>query len=324
MFNGINMKNPKVTVLMSVYNGGKYLREAIESILNQTFKDFEFLIINDGSTDRTAEILQSYDDPRIKIINNEKNIGLTKSLNKGLKMARGEYIARMDADDISMPERLEKELTTITNDKEIGMVTSWIDEISQIVTHSDYSTRVRTTNFPEEIFYTLLFHNCIAHSTVLFNKELVLSLGGYDESYEQSQDYDLWIKLSRVSKIVKLREVLVRRRSHENTISRTNIQQKVNADKIFLKNICKLLSEDISPQILLQIRDNNAGIRNLIQSILIIDKINDRIVEIAPVGLDRKKLRSCGKRKKRLLIYNTLTNALTRGIIGRRKGTLTI
>ena len=232
------MKNPKVTVLMSVYNGGKYLREAIESILNQTFKDFEFLIIDDGSTDRTPEILQSYDDPRIKIINNERNIGLTKSLNKGLKMARGEYIARMDADDISMPERLEKELTTITNDKEIGMVTSWIDEISQIVTHSDYSTRVRTTNFPEEIFYTLLFHNCIAHSTVLFNKELVLSLGGYDESYEQSQDYDLWIKLSRVSKIVKLREVLVRRRSHENTISRTNIQQKVNADKIFLKNIC--------------------------------------------------------------------------------------
>ena len=116
------MKNPKVTVLMSVYNGEKYLQEAIDSILEQTFKDFEFLIINDGSTDKTGEILESYHDLRIKIINNEKNIGLTKSLNKGLKLARGEYIARQDADDISMPERLEKEVEFLETHQDYAVV----------------------------------------------------------------------------------------------------------------------------------------------------------------------------------------------------------
>jgi len=90
------MLNPKVTVLMSIYNGEKYLKEAVDSILNQTFKDFEFLIIDDGSTDRSLEILESYNDPRIIIVQNKKNIGLTRSLNKGLKLAKGKYIARQD------------------------------------------------------------------------------------------------------------------------------------------------------------------------------------------------------------------------------------
>jgi glycosyltransferase involved in cell wall biosynthesis len=92
------MDNPKITVLMPVYNGERYLRQAMDSILNQSVEDYEFLIINDGSTDRTLEILQSYKDPRIKVINNEGNIGLTAFLNRGLKIAKGEYIARMDAD----------------------------------------------------------------------------------------------------------------------------------------------------------------------------------------------------------------------------------
>ena len=94
---------PKVTVLMSVYNSEKFLRESINSILEQTFKDFEFLIINDGSTDSSREIILSYNDPRITLFDNKNNIGLTKSLNKGLDLAKGEYIARQDADDISLP-----------------------------------------------------------------------------------------------------------------------------------------------------------------------------------------------------------------------------
>jgi len=125
------MKNPEVTVLMSVYNGEKYLREAIDSILNQTFTDFEFLIVNDGSTDRTAEILRSYDDPRIIIINNEKNIGLTKSLNIGLRMAKGEYIARMDADDVSMPERLQKQIELLNQKKNTGLVGTYYTIINE-------------------------------------------------------------------------------------------------------------------------------------------------------------------------------------------------
>ena len=101
---------PEVTVLMSVFNGEKYLRESIDSILNQTFSDFEFLIINDGSTDSSRKIILSYDDSRIILVDNNENSGLSKSLNIGIHRGQGEYIARQDADDVSHPKRLEKEL----------------------------------------------------------------------------------------------------------------------------------------------------------------------------------------------------------------------
>ena len=106
------MHQPKVSVVMSAYNGERYLREAVESILNQTFNDFEFIIIDDGSTNSTGQILSSYaaQDPRIVLIRNRENIGLTKSLNKGLALARGEYIARMDADDVSLPNRFSEQV----------------------------------------------------------------------------------------------------------------------------------------------------------------------------------------------------------------------
>ncbi len=112
------MNNPKITVLMSVYNGEKYLRNAVGSILNQTITDFEFIIINDGSTDGSREILESYNDDRIVLIN-QNNTGLTKALNKGLSLARGEYVARIDADDSANPARLEKQLIFLRNNQEI-------------------------------------------------------------------------------------------------------------------------------------------------------------------------------------------------------------
>src|SRR5665647_430445 len=102
--------NPKVTVLIAVYNGGRFLREALDSVLAQTFTDFELLVVNDGSTDETATILESYSDQRIRVITNGKNIGVVGSLRRGLNYARGEYIARIDADDIALPERLEKQV----------------------------------------------------------------------------------------------------------------------------------------------------------------------------------------------------------------------
>ncbi|HKQ33129.1 MAG TPA: glycosyltransferase family A protein, partial [Thermodesulfobacteriota bacterium] len=120
---------PKVTVLMTVYNGEKFLNEAIDGILNQTFRDFEFLIINDGSTDGSREIIKSYKDPRINLVDNESNIGLTASLNRGLSLAGGEYIARQDADDISLPERLEKQISILERNPDIALLGSWYLEI---------------------------------------------------------------------------------------------------------------------------------------------------------------------------------------------------
>ena len=118
--------NPLVTVLMSVYNGEKYLERAIKSILNQTFKDFEFLIINDGSTDNSVKIIQSFNDLRLRLIHNESNIGLIKTLNKGLKLSNGKYIARMDCDDISLPKRLSIQASFMEKYPEIGVCGSWV------------------------------------------------------------------------------------------------------------------------------------------------------------------------------------------------------
>ena len=118
------MSHPKVTLLMSVFNGQSYLKEAIESILNQTFEDFEFLIINDASKDNSLRIIQSFDDSRIKLVHNSDNIGLTKSLNKGIDLAKGEFIARMDCDDISLPERLSMQVSFMDKNPDIGILSS--------------------------------------------------------------------------------------------------------------------------------------------------------------------------------------------------------
>ncbi len=125
------MDHPKVTVLLPVYNGARFLRQAIDSVLSQTWKDFELLVVNDGSTDGTAAILESYSDPRIRILSNVQNIGLTLSLNKGLQSARGEYIARIDADDIALPIRLEKQVSYLDQHPEVGLVATGVKVIDE-------------------------------------------------------------------------------------------------------------------------------------------------------------------------------------------------
>jgi glycosyltransferase involved in cell wall biosynthesis len=200
---------------MSVYNGEKYLNEAIDSILGQTIKDFEFLIVNDGSTDKTGEILKSYNDPRIKIINNEKNIGLTKSLNKGLKLARGEYIARMDADDISMPERLEKEVDFLEIHQDYAVVGTFVKILNK------NSEIVRLWDRPiknTEIREFLRKDNCIVHGSVMVRKSSLHNVGFYDKLMVRSQDYDLWLKLSEKYCLANIPEYLYIRREHDDII----------------------------------------------------------------------------------------------------------
>lgn len=225
------MKDSKVTVLMSVYNGEKYLREAIDSILNQTFRNFEFLIINDGSTDRTAEILESYNDPRIKIINNERNMGLTKSLNKGLKMARGEYIARMDADDISEPNRLKKQVEFLDMHPSIGVVginSYIIDESGNILTKMERPTS------HEKIIAKILGENQMVHGSLMMRKKLLETRGYYDEEFVLAQDYELLLRLSSITKLANLSEQLHRwRRDTSRGISTTKRKYQIAVrDKI--------------------------------------------------------------------------------------------
>ena len=222
------MKNPKVTVLMSAYNGEKYLREAIDSILGQTFKDFEFLIINDGSTDKTGEILKSYNDPRIKIINNNKNIGLTKSLNKGLKLARGEYIARQDADDISLPTRFEEELKFFEKNSNVALVGTdyfLINEKDEII----HTVNCFTEN--RKLKEKLLEGNQFAHGSIIFKKECVEKVGMYREEFKFAQDFDFTLRISEEFDVANIPKSLYKWRINIDSVS---VKKKTLQDKYAL------------------------------------------------------------------------------------------
>ena len=216
---------------MSVYNGEKYLSEAIESILNQTFKDFEFLIINDGSTDSSREIILSYDDYRIKLIENDNNIGLTKSLNKGVDIACGKYIARMDADDISMPERLEKQVDFMENHEDIAVCGS----CATIINGNDieYSSFINPET-SSEIKVALFFFNPIAHPTAMIRKDVLNAIGNYDPYFEKTQDYNLWYRIYLEDyDFYNFQEKLLIYRNHKTNITNTNLDKQ-----LFYANIC--------------------------------------------------------------------------------------
>ncbi len=300
-----NMTNPKITVLMSVHKGEKYLREAVDSILNQTFKDFEFLIINDGSTDRTAEILQSYHNSRIRIINNEKNMGLTKSLNKGLRLAKGEYIARMDADDISYPNRLEVQYEYMEKNPDVGIVGSWNDVIDNVGNRTDFW---KCNYSSEDIYYILNFRNCLTHCSILFKKELVINNGGYNETIKNAQDYELWSRISKVTKIHQIQKVLVKWRITNNSISSKRRSSQTETVKTVVENNLEhLIDRKIDDEILCFIWDNFENINydyldtftknELLYSIQLINKINEKIVDNAPCSLNKEKIRKISERK---------------------------
>jgi len=208
---------PKVTVLMSVYNGEKYLREAIDSILDQTFCDFEFLIINDGSTDSSTDIIRSYDDSRIRLIENEKNIGLTRSLNKGLKLARGEYIARMDADDISLPDRLEEQVSFLDEHKNVAIVSSSVIFINSCGKKVGSWNLAANSDEIKKIF--LKDQNQIAHPFSMYKKKCVEKVGMYREEFEVAQDVDLWMRMIEQYDIANIKETLGMHRIGQNSIS---------------------------------------------------------------------------------------------------------
>ena len=209
-------KAPAISVIMAVYNGEKFLRQAIDSILNQTLGDFEFIIINDGSTDDTQNILESYSDPRIDLYQHE-NIGLTKSLNRGLKEAKGRYIARMDADDISYPHRFKKQFDFLEKNNEYAVVGSFVKAIdckSKII----YTIEKPVSD--KEIKEHLKNDNCIAHGSAFFRKKCIFDVGLYDESIKTAQDYDLFLRLSEKYRLANIPEYLYGWREHDQGISK--------------------------------------------------------------------------------------------------------
>ena len=207
---------PEVTVLMSVYNGEKYLKKAIESILCQTFTDFEFLIVNDGSTDATSDIVLSYADARIHFVRNEKNIGLARALNKGIKLAQGKSIARQDADDVSLPTRLEKEVLFLDQHKDVYLLGSAFQVINK---KGEMLTTVPVLTGNSEIQPALLQANQFCHGTIMFRKSIATSVGLYRPEFATAQDYDFWLRISERYAVANISEPLYQWRLTTNSIS---------------------------------------------------------------------------------------------------------
>mgnify|MGYP002762548645 CR=1 FL=1 len=201
---------PLVSVLLPVYNGHPYLRDAVQSILDQTFENFEFIIINDGSTDGSEAVLERFADrdDRIRLIH-QKNRGLVPSLNRGLSMAKGRYIARMDADDISLPERLGQQVRFLKANPKIGVVGTqhvWIGADGE-VTH-----RPSLPTDPSFIAWRLLFVTCIVHPSILARRSLIRRMGGYAAWAEYGEDYELWTRAVLKSQIANLPQILLKYR----------------------------------------------------------------------------------------------------------------
>lgn len=207
---------PAITVLLPVFNDRRFVGRAMQSILDQTYRDFELLIIDDGSTDGSMEIVRSFRDPRIRIESNPRNLGLAQTLNAGLALAKSDLIARMDADDISEPARFERQVAFLEANPQVAVVgtwATWIDENDRPFTTVEFPTQ------PSEIESALLEDNCIFHPSVMFRRRPVTEIGGYSASAPLSQDYELWLRLSERHLLANLPEHLLRYRIHRNQLS---------------------------------------------------------------------------------------------------------
>jgi glycosyltransferase involved in cell wall biosynthesis len=227
---------------MPMYNAGRFLAPAIESILQQTFRDFELLIVNDASTDGSMEIARSFADRRIRIVDNEMNLGLARTLNRGLQLATGEFIARHDADDLSHHERLEKQVEFLRAHPDVALVGT------QAIIIDEWGKYKRILlDQPHEhvaIKWDLLFDNSFVHTSVMFRRVIVVDkFSGYDPSYVACEDYELWSRLADVCEVANLPSHLVFHRLHfhskrqgtEECIKIRDVARVIqrNADRMF-------------------------------------------------------------------------------------------
>jgi GT2 family glycosyltransferase len=221
-----------VSVLLPVYDAERYLAEAIESILAQTFSDFELLAIDDGSRDGSLALLEEYArrDPRVRLVC-RTHTGLVATLNAGLALARGELVARMDADDVALPRRLELQVARLDRDPDLVCVGGAYEVIDAKGRRIDL---VRPPEAPEQILAAALEgRSPICHPAALYRRERVIGVGGYDVEVPVAQDYDLWLRLMDVGRLANLSEIVLRLRYHEHSVSeREQAKQMAYARRI--------------------------------------------------------------------------------------------
>ncbi len=228
--------NPGVSVLLPVYNSASYLRESIESILNQSFKEFELLIMCEPCTDGSIEIIKSYKDSRIIHIQNEKRLGLANSLNKGIELARGEYIARMDADDISLPERFAAQVMFMEKHPEIGICGTWVATIGK---HSGKSWTPPIDD--ATIRCQLLFNVPLVHPSVMMRRSLFTDLHLQYPAYAYAEDYALWAQASRCTTFAHIPEILLSYRLHDCQMGQVQWMEQITYTKRVQRDLLERL-----------------------------------------------------------------------------------
>jgi glycosyltransferase involved in cell wall biosynthesis len=233
------LKNPLITVLLPFYNAEKYLEKSIQSVLQQTFKDFELLLINDGSTDCSEKIINQFKDPRIVYVQKFKNEGIVKCLNYGIEIAKGKYIARMDADDICTQERLLDQYTYLENYPNIDVVGSWVKVIN---TSSIEIDKWKLPSSTCEFNFCIYFKSDprIAHPAAMYRTDTIKEIGCYDPNlnYSGVEDADLWFRLIKENKqIVNIPKYLLNYRIHDNQISKKKNEFGIKMYQTSYKNL---------------------------------------------------------------------------------------
>jgi glycosyltransferase involved in cell wall biosynthesis len=220
------VKPPAVSVLMGVWNGAPWVRDAVESILAQTAGDLELIVIDDDSTDATPGILGSFRDPRLRVERRARG-GLTSALNTALRLARAPLVARLDADDVALPERLDRQRAFLDAHPDVGLLGTAAREV-------DASGRevavVRPPAADREIRLALIRRNPFVHSSMMARRDVVERVGGYDAAFPVAQDYDLWMRMSRVTRLANLAEPLVIRRLVPGRVSGARDTERLRAE----------------------------------------------------------------------------------------------
>ena len=296
---------------MPVYNAENFLGEAMDSILNQTFIDFEFLIIDDGSSDSTVEIINSYYDPRIRFIKNKENLGISATLNKGIDAASTELIARMDADDISYPARLQKQFEFFKANPDYALLSAWAREIDE-----DKKPLLIEEWESDHYYYNLTFECRIYHPTVMYKRSAVIEVGKYSSRY--CEDYDLWWKISRKYKIGNLGEVLLDYRLTPESLSRVtrkteyenaqakqvlrNIHFYTNSDFELTYTELECLRYNLQPII------NEKNLQTIIKCLKKLDFINHCILEKENNNRNIEAIKRAAHKKRELIVSGLQQN----------------
>ena len=248
------MNKPSLSIIMPVYNSGQFLSSAVKSVLEQSFQDFELIVINDGSTDNSRQVIQSFNDRRIVYLENERNSGIVFSRNKGLKKAKGSFIGMLDADDIAYRDKFEKQIRFLTENPDFGMVGSWVRFINMQGKRIRGGWKLKAT--PEEIPAIMLFKNYFLQSAVLYRKECLDNFS-FSEGFDILEDYLIWYHILKKHKAWNLPEYLVDYRIHGEGVTKKHRQDRIEKEKRVFKIMFKDMgidttSEDLDLQMIIR------------------------------------------------------------------------